>query len=134
MTDLFRATGLDRVRSLDDALRVVERLRGRPLSVHEADLGAGLSGLWLGCPEGDRIIVNSREALSPRHRDHIVAHELMHVVEAAVAPECEQDGARLDGYDDATERRVERLAGELMIAIESSGCGAARLIAVERYR
>ncbi|MHA7134149.1 hypothetical protein [Oerskovia turbata] len=134
MHELLRAAGLHRARSLDEACRVVERSRRRPLRVTDAALGPGLFGMWLGFVDHDRIVVNSQQSLSAHHRRHIIAHELMHVLEAVAAPEHERDEARRDGYDDPTERRVEQMASELMISIASLGSSGDRLMAAEMYR
>lgn len=125
---------LDRVRSIEEACEVVQGLRQRPLTVVDEDLGPGLSGMWLGYPNHDRIIVNTVHTITELHRAHIIAHELMHIMEALDSPEHERNEARRDGYDDATEQRVEAAASRLMISLASVGGTGDRLTAIELYR
>ncbi|WP_460702922.1 ImmA/IrrE family metallo-endopeptidase [Myceligenerans halotolerans] len=127
------AHGLDRARSLDEAIDIVKRLRARTIEVVDQPLGEGLSGMWLGFPGCDRIIVNSESALSPRHREFIVAHELMHILEAVNDPSQERNSATRSGYDDPTEHRVESLACALMMSIQASGGVADRLTAMGTF-
>jgi len=131
---LLRAAGLDRARSIDEACRIVAAVRGRPLEVVEGDLGPGVTGVWLAFPERDLVLVDARQTLPGQHRDHVVAHELVHVLEAAHAVGPERAGACRDGYEDPDEVRVERLASELMISIASHGSSAVRLTSLELYR
>ena len=126
--------GLARVRSVEEACQIVQRLRQRPLTVVDEDLGPGLSGMWLGYPNHDRIIVNAVHAVTELHRDHIIAHELIHIVEALDDPEHERNEGRRGGYDDPTERRVEALASQLMISLAAVGSAGDRLTALEMYR
>ncbi|QJW36895.1 hypothetical protein [Cellulosimicrobium protaetiae] len=134
MDDLLRAAGLDRARSIEEACRLVAAVRGRPLEVVEGDLGPGVSGLWLAFPERDLVLVDARQTLPGQHRDHVVAHELVHVLEAVGATTAAPVGACRDGHRDPGELRVERLASELMISIASHGSSATRLTSLELYR
>ena len=127
------ASGLDTARSLDEAIHIVRDLRAHRIEVVDEPLGEGLSGMWLGFPGCDRIIVNSESALSPRHREFIVAHELMHILEAVDDPSQERSSANRTGYDDPTEHRVESLACTLMMSIQSGGGVAARLTAMGTF-
>jgi len=131
--DLLRGAGLDRARSIEEACRLVAAVRGRPLEVVEGDLGPGVTGLWLAFPDRDLVLVDARQTLPGQHRDHVVAHELVHVLDAAASGP-PPAGACRDGYDDPAERRVERLASELMISIASHGSSASRLTSLELYR
>ena len=136
MDDLLRAAGLDRARSIEEACRLVAAARGKPLEVVEGDLGPGVTGLWLAFPERDLGLVDARQTLPGPHRDHVVAHELVHVLDAirpGPAPGPVPTGCR-DVHDDPAEQRVERLASELMISIASHGSSAARLTSLELYR
>ena len=132
--EALRLYRLDRVRSLEEACHVVQSLRQRPLTVVDEDLGPGLSGMWLGYPNHDRIIVNTVHAVTQFHRAHIIAHELIHIVEALDNSEHERNQERRDGYGDATERRVEAAASRLMISLASVGGTGDRLTALELYR
>lgn len=62
------------------------RTRGRPITVAPLPLsGMSPCGLWLGTPSADLIFFEADT--SPAHQDHIILHELGHVL-------ChEQDGA-----------------------------------------
>lgn len=136
MDDLLRAAGLDRARSIEEACRLVAAARGKPLEVVEGDLGPGVTGLWLAFPERDLVLVYARQTLPGPHRDHVVAHELVHVLDSirpGPAPGPVPAGCR-DEHDDPAEQRVERLASELMISIASHGSSAARLTSLELYR
>ncbi|BDZ41836.1 hypothetical protein GCM10025865_11350 [Paraoerskovia sediminicola] len=117
--DVLAAHGLDRVPSLDAAIEVVAGLRGRPVEVGAADLGDSVWGMWLGLPESDQIVVNTSSIVSDRHREHVVAHELMHVLDAHIDPERAGTCAMRTHFDDPTERRVEVLASELMLVISA---------------
>ncbi|MBL0886728.1 hypothetical protein [Myceligenerans indicum] len=132
--EIIRKYGLDQVGSLDEACARVQELRGRPLSVVDGDLGPGLSGMWLGYGNRDRIVVSSVHAMTRLHRQHILAHELMHIVEALDDPAQERHEGRREGYDDPTEQRVELLASHLMMALARVGGAGDRLIALETYR
>ncbi|MFD4998689.1 hypothetical protein [Streptomyces buecherae] len=75
---------LDRL-ALPDELSIkilIDRLsrdRGRPIRLLPAVLGAGLPcGMWLATDTVDFIIVES--STSPLHQDHIIAHELAHML------------------------------------------------------
>lgn len=132
--EALRRYRLDRVRSIEEACDVVQGLRQRTLTVVDEDLGPGLSGMWLGYPNHDRIIVNTVHAITELHRAHIIAHELIHIVEALDNPEHERNEEHRDGYDDPTERRVEAAASRLMISLASVGGTGDRLTALELYR
>ncbi|GAB3161682.1 hypothetical protein GCM10027059_12480 [Myceligenerans halotolerans] len=125
--------GLDRARSLEEAIDIVSRLRGRTIEIHDKPLGDGPSGMWFGFPGRDWIVVNSESALSPAHRDLIVAHELMHILEAVTDPSQERTQANRTAYDDPTEHRVESLASLLIMSIQAGGGVAARLTAMGTF-
>lgn len=90
--------------------------------------------MWLGYANHDRIVVNAVHAITEFHRQHIVAHELMHIVEALDDPEQERHEGRREGYDDPTELRVETMASQLMLSLASVGSAGDRLTALEWYR
>ncbi|MBD7981866.1 hypothetical protein [Oerskovia merdavium] len=129
------AAGLDRARSIDDARRIVATLRERPIDVVDGPLGEGISGMWLSMPDGEKIIVNSEATLSERHRHHIIAHELVHILDACDDPDAPPPGPqRRNRYEDPVEHRAESIASELMMSIEATGGVAHRLAGMERYR
>lgn len=113
---VLKRYGFGSAETIDDARRLVERLRDRSVEVIDGDLGPGLWGIWLADASCDRIVVSSTMALTPLHRDHVVAHELMHVFLVALpgvdAPEtCLLRGEAVAG---GVEMAVESLATELM--------------------
>ncbi|MET8450806.1 regulator component [Streptomyces sp. NPDC005209] len=65
-----------------DAVRErVEELRGRPLVLKELPeqaAVAGACGLWLGTDDADYVFYEARTA--PLHREHIILHEIGHVL------------------------------------------------------
>lgn len=151
--------GLDTARSLEEAIEIVQGLRARPILIDEHELGEGISGLWLATPVNDHIIVNPRAVLFHEHRQIVVAHELMHILEAVEEPDQDEphthpsaasgtlsdpgaagvpsvDGVAFGArtrYDDPTERRVESLACALMMLIRARGGVAARLTAMAMF-
>jgi hypothetical protein len=128
-------SGLDRARSIDEAVAIVARRRGRPIHVVDGALGEGVSGMWLSLPEGEKIVVSPQAVLSPRHRQHVIAHELVHVLDACADPSTAHPVAQQrNRYDDPVEHRAEALASELMMSIEATGGVAHRLAGLERYR
>jgi LmbE family N-acetylglucosaminyl deacetylase len=65
-------------------------LRGRPIRVVEWPLPIpGPSGVWI-ARERDDVVV-AQQAATGRHRDHIVLHELAHIL-------CEHEGMPMPGY------------------------------------
>jgi len=127
--------GLDRARSIDEAREIVASRRGRPVDVIDGPLGEGVSGMWLSLPEAETILVSSEAALSARHRRHIIAHELVHILDACDDPTAPPPGPqRRNRYEDPVEHRAESLASELMMSIEATGGVAHRLAGMERYR
>ncbi|MHA7132858.1 ImmA/IrrE family metallo-endopeptidase [Oerskovia turbata] len=129
------SAGLDRARSIDEARAIVAARRGKPVDVVDGPLGEGVSGMWISLPDGEKIIVNSEAALSARHRRHIIAHELVHILDACEGLTAGSPHSHLrKGYDDPVEHRAESLASELMMSIEATGGVAHRLMGLERYR
>lgn len=72
--------GLDIAAPLDvrALCRQVASRRGRPIQLVPMDAGPGLSGLWLATPTTDYIAYEA--STSPLHRDHIILHELGHLL------------------------------------------------------
>lgn len=90
--------------------------------------------MWIGYPHCDRIIVNAELATGTAHREHIIAHELMHMLEAYIDPECKGGSACRTQFDDPTERRVEELASHLMLGIRRARGLGGRLDAMSYGR
>jgi hypothetical protein len=129
------AAGLDRARSIDEAIAIVARRRGRPIDIVDGALGEGVSGMWLSLPGAEKIVVSPQAVLSARHRRHVIAHELVHVLDACANPAAAPTGPqRRNRYEDPVEHRAEALASELMMSIEATGGVAHRIAGMERYR
>jgi hypothetical protein len=80
-TAILRDLGMDRPMSLDAIRERVEELRGRPLVVRELPEQAaiaGACGLWLGTDDADYVFYEAQTA--PLHREHIILHEIGHVL------------------------------------------------------
>nr|WP_052477837.1 hypothetical protein [Kibdelosporangium sp. MJ126-NF4]CEL14359.1 hypothetical protein [Kibdelosporangium sp. MJ126-NF4]CTQ88725.1 hypothetical protein [Kibdelosporangium sp. MJ126-NF4] len=63
---------------IEDLCVTLARRRGRPLLLHELDLAALPFGLWYFDGERDHII--SRAGATGYHRDHIILHEICHML------------------------------------------------------
>ncbi|MDT0446831.1 regulator component [Streptomyces johnsoniae] len=69
--------------SLESIVRWMETLRGRPLVLMELPgqvARAGVCGLWLGTDDADFVFYEARTA--PLHREHIILHEIAHMLVA----------------------------------------------------
>ncbi|MFF8731193.1 regulator component [Streptomyces sp. NPDC015171] len=72
---------MERSLTLDAVRERVEELRGRPLVLRELPEQAaatGACGLWLGTDHADYVFYEARTA--PLHREHIILHEIGHVL------------------------------------------------------
>ncbi|MFF9771099.1 regulator component [Streptomyces sp. NPDC014636] len=99
-TAILRDLGVQRSLSLDALRARVEELRGRPLVLRELPEEAaviGACGLWLGTDDADYVFYEARTAAL--HREHIILHEIGHVL-------CDHHRTLADGDD--------RLAGRLL--------------------
>ncbi|MFJ4583693.1 regulator component [Streptomyces echinatus] len=111
-TALLRDLGVQRSLSLDALRARVEELRGRPLVLRELPEQAaatGACGLWLGTDDADYVFYEPRTA--PLHREHIILHEIGHVLCDHHRSLADGDGDRLTGRlpDDPEPRLVRRL-------------------------
>ncbi|MES9521445.1 regulator component [Streptomyces capoamus] len=80
-TGILRDLGIPRSLSLEAVRERVEELRGRPLVLRELPEEAaatGACGLWLGTANADYVFYEARTA--PLHREHIILHEIGHVL------------------------------------------------------
>ncbi|MFG3015719.1 regulator component [Streptomyces cinerochromogenes] len=94
--------------SLDAVCARVEELRGRPLVLRELPEEAaatGACGLWLGTDNADYVFYEARTA--PLHREHIILHEIGHVL-------CDHHRSITDDGDDVTDRLLEGLQPHLV--------------------
>lgn len=77
---------------IEDLCSALAEARGRPLLLHELDLAALPFGLWYFDGERDHII--SRAGATGYHRDHIILHEICHMLaghNTAPAPASDED-------------------------------------------
>ncbi|MBL8932795.1 MAG: hypothetical protein JNL54_21955 [Kineosporiaceae bacterium] len=58
----------------------IARRRGRPIRLHAKPSPLGPCGLWLALPDADYVFYET--ATSRLHRDHIIVHELAHLLAA----------------------------------------------------
>ncbi|SBT89772.1 hypothetical protein GA0115233_101226 [Streptomyces sp. DI166] len=80
-TGILRDLGVRRSLSFGAVCERVEALRGRPLILRELPEQAaiaGACGLWLGTDDADYVFYEARTA--PLHREHIILHEIGHVL------------------------------------------------------
>jgi hypothetical protein len=80
-TAILRDLGVHQSLSLDAIRERVEELRGRPLILKELPeqaAVAGACGLWLGTDHADYVFYEAHTA--PLHREHIILHEIGHVL------------------------------------------------------
>lgn len=84
----------------------IAQRRGRPIQLIAMDGRQGPSGLWVATPTTDYLAYAT--ATSPLHQDHIVLHELGHLLcgHAAVALPGDAHDSLLPSLDATTVRRV----------------------------
>ncbi|MFI9238047.1 hypothetical protein [Streptomyces sp. NPDC053079] len=75
---VMRLPDLPRPWDVEVLCRSLAQLRGRPLTLHPMDLPAMPFGLWFDDGSGDRIIY--RSSATGYYRDHIVLHEICHML------------------------------------------------------
>ena len=127
---VLREVGVPEPFDLDVFCRNVADRRGRRVALHELPVGlSGVCGLYVSLSAVDHVFFAA--GTSPRHRQHIVVHELMHLL-------CDHGGLRglssevlarllpgLDpalvraalargGYSDPEEREAETVASLVM--------------------
>lgn len=116
---------------LDTFVEAVARERGRPVHVEPIPPGehrGGVCGLWIATDQADWVFVE--ESTSPLHREHIVLHEVGHLLrghstsaEDLVSLLPDIDPARVRAvlarsrYDDAQEREAEEFATSLLSGV-----------------
>lgn len=118
----------------------VARRRGRPIRLVPMAGLTGVCGLWLATDEADLICYEA--ATSPPHQEHIILHELAHVLcdhypsfmpEAAASLLPSLDPAMVRrvlaraGYSTEEEREAELLASLIRQQARSGGTPADRL-------
>jgi hypothetical protein len=112
----------------------LERQRGRPIVLHPLPRTSGCSGLWVATPAADVVFYESET--SPLHREHIILHELCHLllghapggaaggtladyaVEAGLFPGLRPEAVRRTlqraGYTTEEDREAELLASMIL--------------------
>ncbi|WP_051366881.1 ImmA/IrrE family metallo-endopeptidase [Hamadaea tsunoensis] len=65
--------------SLDGFVNHVRDLRDRRILLYAQPLPAGVSSFWFRAGPADHIVY-ARDAQSPHHRDHLVMHEIAHML------------------------------------------------------
>lgn len=86
---------------------VVARRRGRPIRLVAKATGVGPCGVWLSLPESDYVFYEA--STSPVHRDHIIAHELGHLLCDHVSHETIPDEVLLSLMPDLDIEVVRRV-------------------------
>ncbi|MFJ8162631.1 hypothetical protein ACIRBY_17145 [Streptomyces sp. NPDC096136] len=115
-----------------DALcaRIADR-RGRPIRLHPLPREAaesGVCGLWVGTETVDYVFYEAHT--TPLHREHIVLHELGHILFGHHSLEGEENGGHAPvvlgrtNYTTRQEQEAEMLAS--MIRIRTSGAARPR--------
>jgi Zn-dependent peptidase ImmA (M78 family) len=144
-----RSLQLDLYASAYELCDQMSSLRDRPIRVIEWPLPIpGPMGVWIARERDDVVVV--QEAATGSHRDHIVLHELAHIL-------CEHEGIPLRGqepgflsefddqaegaapvrfrsaYDSASEREAELLATALAERLSDDSVAAGAKGDVHRY-
>ncbi|MCE7008181.1 hypothetical protein LWC34_35990 [Kibdelosporangium philippinense] len=75
---------------IDELVRRIGAVRGRPIVLRAVDLPAdGPSGMWIATGSADHICYAA--GTSPLHQEHIVLHELGHLLCGHTAPQPDPD-------------------------------------------
>jgi hypothetical protein len=107
----------------------VAEQRGRPIVLHAVPGTAGACGVWVSTPSADLIFYE--EHTSPLHRDHIILHELSHLmcdhrpvpvseheISQLLFPDVDPETVKLvlqrGGYATEEEREAEILASLIL--------------------
>ncbi|MFI6173273.1 hypothetical protein ACIBCN_41300 [Nocardia sp. NPDC051052] len=86
-----RSLSLDSYASAYELCDQLSSLRNRPIRVIEWPLPIpGPMGVWISRERDDIVVV--QELATGGHRDHIVLHEIAHIL-------CEHEGEKLPGYE-----------------------------------
>ncbi|WP_354380854.1 hypothetical protein [Streptomyces sp. PvR034] len=103
--------------SLDALCERIAEQRGRPIRLHPLPKEAaesGVCGLWVGTTSIDYVFYEAQT--SPLHREHIVLHELGHILFGHNSLEGEESGAHAPvilgrtNYTNRQEQEAEMLA------------------------
>ncbi|MFJ4776995.1 hypothetical protein [Streptomyces sp. NPDC088762] len=119
---------LTRPFSLDALCSRIAEQRGRPIRLHPLPKEAaesGVCGLWVGTATVDYVFYEAQT--TPLHREHIVLHELGHILFGHHSLEGEEaDGAAptvlgRTNYTTTQEQEAEMLASMIRIRTANSG-------------
>jgi hypothetical protein len=117
---------------LDTFIASVAARRGRPIARYALPLMGGLPGLWLTMPTGDLIYYEERT--SPLHQQHIILHELCHILlgHRGIHPVAIGDltlaelrALRTDHYTRDEEHEAETLATLIGYRVQRACAGGA---------
>jgi hypothetical protein len=139
---------LDGASDIREVCTLLWRQRDRAIHLLPIALdSAGPSGFWLAADEIDLIIFERNT--SALHQEHIIAHELAHMIcchhSAAVSDDCARSlfpalDPRLvremlgrDGYSDTQELAAEMLATLMLLRLKAPGPDTADEITVVRH-
>ncbi|MEV7525713.1 hypothetical protein [Streptomyces sp. NPDC091371] len=117
--------------SLDELCNRIAEQRGRPIRLHPLPKEAaetGVCGLWVGTASVDYVFYEAQT--TPLHREHIVLHELGHILFGHHSVEGEESDGN-DGhvptvlgrtnYTTRQEQEAEMLASMIRIRTANSG-------------
>ena len=88
---------------------VVSRRRGRRLELLPKQTSAGPCGVWVTLPDVDYVFYEPDT--SALHRDHIVVHELGHLLRQHEPTECVDDGVLRELFPGLSADMVKRVLG-----------------------
>lgn len=123
--------------SLDAVCARIAEQRGRPIRLHPLPPEAaesGVCGLWVGTETVDYVFYEAHT--TPLHREHIVLHELGHILFGHHSLDARETDGRAPvvlgrtNYTTRQEREAEMLAS--MIRIRTAGPGHPRTAAAPR--
>ncbi len=111
--------------SIEEFVDAVAEQRSRPIVVHDLPTGIeseSLCGLWLATDQADLVFIAPN--LAGPHRDHVVMHELAHVLLdhrlglsetlTAISPKLASRMLARTAYSDPQERQAEQLASMVL--------------------
>lgn len=131
---------------LNEFVAGVAARRGRPVQVEPCPpetARSGVCGAWLGTEDIDYVFAEADT--SPLHREHIIVHEIAHMLcghrrraEALLPlfphldPDLVVDALARSSYDDAQEREAEEFASALMARVCRPASPAGSDVALDR--
>ncbi|OKI01382.1 hypothetical protein A6A06_18815 [Streptomyces sp. CB02923] len=106
---LVSSLDLPRPFSVDALVRELSTRRGRPIQIHTVPIGSAISacGLWIATDASDIIYVE--EKTTKFHQDHIVLHELGHILWDHGISDEETEGALVALLPSISPKLISRL-------------------------